>query len=96
MSSKPPQLEEARSLLREALALEELGLQPYVIEAATLCGRGCNPVWSGLQPCVVGAATVGTEAATLCDPGARHRGAGAEPLRRPRGDAAAAGAQYLL
>ena len=50
MSSKPPQLEEARSLLREALALEELGLQPYVIEAATLCDRGCNPVWSGLQP----------------------------------------------
>ena len=49
-------------------------------------------MWSGLQPCVVGAATVGTEAAALCDPGARHRGAGAEPLRRPRGDAAAAGA----
>ena len=50
MSSKPPQLEEARSLLREVLAIYELGLQPHVIEAATLCGRGCNPMWSGLQP----------------------------------------------
>ena len=43
MSSKPPQLEEARSLLREALAIEELGLQPYVIEAATLCGSRLQP-----------------------------------------------------
>ena len=41
---------------------------------------------------MIEAATVGTEAATLYDPGVGHRRAGAEPLRRPRGDAAAAGA----
>ena len=23
-------------------------LQPYVAEAATLCGRGCNPMWARL------------------------------------------------
>ena len=36
MSSKPPQLEEARSLLREALTVEELGLSRFVGRAATL------------------------------------------------------------
>ena len=35
-------------------------LQPYVVEAVTLCGGGCNPTWRRLQPYV-------EEAATLCD-----------------------------
>ena len=26
------------------------GVQPYVLEAATLCARGCNPMCSRLQP----------------------------------------------
>ena len=25
-------------------------LQPYVVEAAALCGGGCNPMWWRLQP----------------------------------------------
>jgi len=27
-------------------------LQPYMAEAATLCGGGCNPMWRRLQPYV--------------------------------------------
>ena len=42
-------------------------LQPYALEAATLCGGGCNPTWWRLQPYVV-------EAATL-------RGGGCNPTR---------------
>ena len=37
-------------------------LQPYVTEAATLCGGGCNPMQRRLQPHA-------TEAATPCDGG---------------------------
>ena len=56
-------------------------LQPYVLEAATLCGGGCNPVWWRLQPYVVEAATLiwwslqayAVEAATQCLPGGSPR-----------------------
>ena len=49
----------ARDVCRRRAAEEEgLHLQPYVIGAATVCGRGCNPMWSGLQPYEIGAATV--------------------------------------
>ena len=30
-------------------------LQPYVLQAATLCGGGCNPTWWRLQPSYGGA-----------------------------------------
>jgi hypothetical protein len=44
-------------------------LQPYVVEAATLCGGGCDPVWWRLQPYV-------EEAATLCGGEAEAVGGG--------------------
>eukprot|EP00964_Phaeocystis_antarctica_P079912 scaffold49844_cov56-Phaeocystis_antarctica.AAC.1 len=38
-------------------------LKHLVADAATLCDRGCNPMWWRLRPCVL-------EAAALCVPGA--------------------------
>ena len=58
----------ARCTLRRAAAPRPLRrLQPYVEEAATLCGGGCNPMCSRLQPYV-------QQAAILCSlfAGAMH------------------------
>ena len=49
-------------------------LQPCVMEAATLCGGGCNPIWWRLQPCWRTASCGWTArsrplAATLCGGG---------------------------
>ena len=40
-------------------------LQPYALEAATLCTGGCNPMYWRLQPYALEAATLCTEAASL-------------------------------
>ena len=45
--------------------LPHLELQPYVVEAATLCGGGRNPMWWRLQPYVVEAAADLREPARL-------------------------------
>ena len=52
-------------------------LQPYVLQAATLCAPGCNPKCSMLQPYVL-------QAATICAPGRRADSGGGDGARRPR------------
>ncbi len=48
-------------------------LQPYVIEAATLCDRGCNPVCWRLQPYVIQVQQLAVEGVFIY-------GAGAKPI----------------
>ena len=39
-------MRDAATVRRELrkLHIKQAGLQPYVLEAATLCARGCNPM----------------------------------------------------
>ena len=41
-------------------------LHPYVPQAATLCGPGCNPMWPRLQPYVAQVVPAYYVAFTLC------------------------------
>ena len=52
-------------------------LQTDVVEAAALCGGGCNPMWWRLQPYVVAAATLRLVALGQAD----HLHAGGQPSR---------------
>eukprot|EP00964_Phaeocystis_antarctica_P021412 scaffold11878_cov75-Phaeocystis_antarctica.AAC.2 len=51
--------EQQLDVRRSALELGLVDKQEVRVEAATLCEKGCNPMWSRLQPCVIEAAALG-------------------------------------